>query len=86
MKRSHVMLLLLTFVCSLGTPTIWALQDGERIAIPVQKEEGDSIFENAVQALQKNYVDKEFRENQLPAIVDRYRKRASEASTRDEQR
>lgn len=50
-----------------------------------QKESG-SLYENVVRALETGYFDKDFRENQLPEIVERYRQRAYDAKTLHEQR
>lgn len=44
------------------------------------------LFERVVEALEKNYYDKDFRENKLPEIVERYRARAEAAETVREQR
>ncbi len=50
------------------------------------QDDVSTLFDNVVTRLEKNYVDKEFRAEQLPQLVDRYRQQASEATTLPEQR
>ncbi len=50
------------------------------------QETEPALFDNVVAKLQKNFVDKDFRTNQLPQIVERYRERAAKAITVNEQR
>ncbi len=59
------------------------------IVIPglaLAQEPGPSLFDRVAAALQKNYVDKEFRNTQLPQIIERYRPQAEAATTLDQQR
>lgn len=51
-----------------------------------EEKAADSLFENTVKALQKNFVYRDFREQRLPAIVARYRGLASSAKSLAEQR
>lgn len=50
------------------------------------QDEESSLFENVVKALETGYFDKDFRRDKLPAIVERYRRRAYNAKTLQEQR
>lgn len=50
------------------------------------KETSGTLFENVVKVLAENYVDKAFREKQLPALAEQYRARAAAATTLREQR
>ena len=50
------------------------------------QEESGSLYENVVRALEEGYFDKDFRKNELPDIVERYRRQAYDARTLREQR
>ena len=50
------------------------------------RETGGTLFENVVKVMEKNYVDKDFREKQLPALVEQYRPKAAAASSIRDQR
>ena len=50
------------------------------------KETSGTLFENVVKMLEKNYVDKDFREKQLPGFVEQYRAKAAAATSLKAQR
>ena len=50
------------------------------------RETGGTLFENVATVLAKNYVDKDFREKQLPALVDQFRAKAAAATSLRDQR
>ena len=50
------------------------------------QEQKASLFDNVVQKLETKFVDKTFREEKLPRIVERYRAKADVATTLNDQR
>jgi hypothetical protein len=44
------------------------------------------LFENVAKVLAANYVDRDFRAKELPALIDQYRPKAAAASSLNEQR
>jgi carboxyl-terminal processing protease len=64
-------------------PTVEALNV---LTVPPVRETAGTLFENVVKVLSERYVDRPFREEQLPAIVERYRERARESVTLQDQR
>jgi len=50
------------------------------------RETGGSLFENVAKVLAANYVDRDFRTKELPALIDQYRPKAAAASSLNEQR
>ena len=57
-------------------PTVEVLN---QLTVPPIRETTGTLFENVVKVLSERYVDRKFREEQLPAIVERYRERARES-------
>ena len=49
-------------------------------------ETGGTLFENVAKVLAENYVDKDFRTKQLPALIEQYRSKAAAASSLRDQR
>jgi carboxyl-terminal processing protease len=64
-------------------PTVEALN---LLTVPPVRETAGTLFENVVKVLSERFVDRRFREEQLPAIVERYRERARESVTLRDQR
>lgn len=60
---------------------VWSV--GGRAEEPAKKE---SLFENVARVLSERYFDDTFRENELPALIERYRPRVARASSFDEER
>ena len=58
----------------------------EALLSPQFRETSGTLFENVVAVLRARFVDADFRTKQLPALVEQYRARASEAGTLAEQR
>ena len=50
------------------------------------RETSGTLFENVAKVLADRFVDVDFRTKQLPALVERYRTRAAEATSLREQR
>lgn len=67
-----------------GVPA--TLDNLNRLTIPPISETGGTLFENVVKVMRERFVDRKFREEQLPAIVEKYRERARESATLAEQR
>ena len=89
MRFFAIAILMIAFLASMIENSVGQQpgQRGARAVIPVGKSSADgSVFENAVSALKKNFVHREFRDEKLPAIVKRYRDRAERAVTLKEQR
>jgi carboxyl-terminal processing protease len=64
-------------------PTLEALN---LLTRPGIRETEGTLFENVVKVLTERYVDRKFREEQLPALVERYRERAAESIALADQR
>lgn len=58
----------------------------DRMATPPFSETAGTLFDNVVAMLSARYVDQKFRTEELPKIVEKYRERARESVTLDEQR
>lgn len=56
------------------------------LSVGVAADEGraeESLFENVASVLAERYFDEEFRENELPKLIERYRERAAKAKDFD---
>lgn len=58
----------------------------EQLAAPPFRETSGTLFDNVVALLSTRYVDQKFRTEELPKIVEKYRERARESVTLEEQR
>lgn len=58
----------------------------DRLVTPPFSETSGTLFDNVVAMLTTRYVDQQFRTEELPKIVDKYRERARESVTLAEQR
>src|SRR5580765_1642940 len=58
----------------------------EALARPAIHETGGTLFENVAKVLAANYVDKDFRARELPALIEQYRPKAEAAASLLEQR
>lgn len=61
-------------------------QDDQAQAQAADEQAEPTLFDAVVEQLSTRYVDKNFREEVLPGIVDRYRAKAAAATTLEEQR
>jgi carboxyl-terminal processing protease len=57
-----------------------------QIATPAFRHTSGTLFENVVALLEQRYVDEKFRKEELPKLVERYRERARESVTLQDQR
>ena len=86
--KMHWLICFVAFLLFVSKPAICqeSQSDGKQDPKVESKKDEKPLFDAVVEQMEKRYFDKEFRTNELPKIVERYRPLAEKAETLAEQR